>query len=373
MAASSALVLSGCASVTPYEMTFSKPGANSPNSSAGLCDDAFLDPGSSDKVMKCLQARGYSWEVRGYSIRHQSGLAGHLSFPAAAIAVGLTAIKDASDIVPIMGLAGGSYLAHAGSYARPDQAQVYELAAATYRCLVAGASDWKKDSTTELDNANTVLNGFVKTVTLPNGSTSSPSFNNDQAIINRVGTANIWYGRTIGANGLLLLRQSNAVETAARKAIGERLPSAQSVAASVRFGSDIRMPAQAPTAAEVASDPYADFNAAESKFYALLKAHQDNPRTIATDCRFNPLSVPPLNAPSEVVLDSKKGGFVLKDGVAPYSYLSLPDKVKVTIKPLSANAAYIEIDATGYGGTNPWTLTMIDASPAGDSRAIQVK
>lgn len=391
LAATSAIVLSACAFAKPYEMSFQKPlgKVGSDRTSAKVCEEAFKDPGNSDSVMGCLQARGYDWDVRGHAIRQQAGLAGHLSFPAAAIAVGLTAIKDASDVVPILGLVGGSYLAHTGAYARPDQAQVYELAADSYRCLVAGAAEWKANGNAELiqafenlESAKSELNSIYEN--------SSKKDN----ITDRYLQAKILLDRVDGGNGLTLLRQSNAVETAARAAIGDRLPSAQAVAASVGFGAKIVAPEALQKTSPLAKDtmgllqpkrfmPDLDkrehdaidkFNRAESDFYSLLKAYQSKALGVAIDCRFNPSKTPPLTAPTEVILDaSGKAGFVLKGGVPPYGYLPLPDKVKVALTPLTANSAYIAVDLNGSTGEGPWDVTIIDASQASDSRTISVK
>ncbi len=395
LAASSAVVLSACAFAKPYEMSFPKPAGNTAalRSSATICEAAFSAPGDSDKVLMCLQARGYDWDVRGFTIRQQSGLAGHMSIPAAAMAVGLAAAGNTSDIVPIMGIAGGSYLAHAGSYARPDQAQVYELAADAYRCLVAGAADWKSDG---LDDAYKDLKSVSEVI--KNLSIKTDKSTEAQK---RFADANVIYGRVKGANGLILLRQSNAVETAARTAIGDRLPSAQAVAASVGFVTKIPTPVAIrneipPTGSDLLDtkeksfdgklksltsnqyqkehDAVDRFNKAEEYFYIVLKAHQLNPQKITIDCRFNPSSTPQLTAPAEIVLDAtNKAGFVLKGGVPPYGYLPLPDKVKVTITPLTANAAHIAIDLNGFSGDGPWEVTIIDASQAGDTRTILVK
>ena len=376
LAATSAIVLSACAFATPYEMSFSKPSGTDATgrSSAKICETAFSAPGDSDKVMECLKARGYDWDVRGFAIRRQSGLAGHLSFPAAAIAVGLTAAGNTTDIVPIMGLAGGSYLAHTGAYARPDQAQVYELAADSYRCLVAGAADWKADGLqkeyNELKDATEAL--YKK------------SRDEESTLTKRLKSTDIVYGRINGANGLILLQKSNAIETAARTAIGDRLPSAQAVAASVGFGSKItiKKPEDSKFVKEGtneqslndnASAERTAFNVAEKRFYELLEAYQYNPRTITTDCRFNPSITPQLNAPAEVILDNNKAGFVLKGGVPPYGYLPLPDGLEVSITPLSANAAYIQITLKPTATSGNWPITIIDASQAGDTRTILVK
>ena len=410
LAATSAIVLSACAYATPYEMSFSKPTGitATDRSSAKICADAFSDPGASDKVMDCLKARGYDWDVRGFAIRRQSGLAGHLSIPAAAIAVGLTAAGNTTDIVPIMGLAGGSYLAHTGAYARPDQAQVYELAADSYRCLVAGAADWKADGKASLVAAFDSLEQATKIVTDLNKESDSQLNKelNEQLkdpASKKLEDARIVYSRIEGENGLILLRQSNAVEAAARTAIGDRLPSAQAVASSVGFGTKINMrddigkpekpneeqiklaaggdkTAQKEAITEsdkkynTKLDAIEKFNEAQKHFYIVLEAHQLNPRKISTDCRFNPSSTPQLTAPAEIVLDAtNKAGFVLKGGVPPYGYLPLPDKVKVTITPLTANAAHIAIDLNGSSGDGPWEVTIIDASQAGDTRTISVK
>ncbi len=392
LAATSAMVLSACAYATPYEMSFSKPEGRTvtDRSSAKICEAAFSNPGKSDSVMSCLKARGYDWDVRGFTIRQQSGLAGHMSIPAAAMAVGLAAAGNTSDIVPIMGLAGGSYLAHTGAYARPDQAQVYELAADSYRCLVAGAADWKADGKSSLIAAYNELKFAQEEL-------KALQIKSDKGAVaeERFATAGIIYSRVEGANGLILLRQSNAVETAARTAIGDRLPSAQAVAASVGFGTKIMMPVaiEGPSEPKTKAgdekhgvrtfstdlekperDAIDKFNRAEEHFYIVLKAHQLNPRTVNADCRFNPSSTPQLTAPAEIILDStNKGGFVLKGGVPPYGYLPLPDKVKVTITPLTANAAYIAVDFSTASEPEPWSVTIIDASQAGDTRTISVK
>ncbi len=403
LAATSAIVLSACASATPYEMSFSKPAGNTAalRSSAKICEAAFSAPGDSDQVIKCLQARGYDWDVRGFTIRQQSGLAGHMSIPAAAVAVGLAAAGNTSDIVPIMGIAGGSYLAHTGAYARPDQAQVYELAADSYRCLVAGAADWKSYGKEDLIKAKEGLQ-----LAQENFLSISSDTEKKELVKQRLATANILYSRVDGASGLALLRQSNAIETAARTAIGDRLPSAQAVAASVGFGAKIVAPAAVPQHSNLGNIIGGDvgikgvigsttkstidlkrlerealereaidkFNKAEELFYTLLKAHQSKDRTISVECRFNPSSSPQLTAPAEIILDAtNNGGFVLKGGVPPYGYLPLPDKVKVTITPLTANAAHIAIDLNGSSGDGPWPVTIIDASQAGDTRTISVK
>lgn len=399
LAATSVIVLSACAYAKPYEMSFSKPAGTTATdrSSAKICADAFSAPGDSDQVLKCLQARGYDWDVRGFTIRQQSGLAGHMSIPAAAMAVGLAAAGNTSDIVPIMGIAGGTYLAHAGAYARPDQAQVYELAADSYRCLVAGAAEWKADGKEDLIKAKENLK-----LAQDNFLSISSDTEKKELVKQKLAAANILYSRVDGASGLTLLRQSNAIETAARTAIGDRLPSAQAVAASVGFGAKIVAPAAVPQPSKPANSnvgglvPFAmiegivdpkkkqrealereaidKFNRAEEQFYTLLKAHQAKERTISIECRFNPLTTPQLAAPAEIILDADgKAGFVLKGGVPPYGYLPLPDKVKVTVTPLTANAAHIAIDLNGSGGDGPWDVTIIDASQAGDTRTISVK
>lgn len=393
LAATSAILLTACAYAKPYEMSFSKPTGKdaTARSSAKICEAAFSAPGDSDKVIMCLQARGYDWDVRGFTIRQQSGLAGHMSIPAAAMAVGLAAAGNTSDIVPLMGLAGGSYLAHTGAYARPDQAQVYELAADSYRCLVAGSAEWKAGGKEDLIKAKENL-----IVAHDNFLSVSSDTEKKELVKQRLAAANILYSSVDGAIGLTLLRQSNAIETAARTAIGDRLPSAQAVAASVGFGAKIVAPAalQPPKPANsigAGIQPFSafggptdpkklereaidKFNRAEEQFYTLLKAHQVKERTIAIECRFNPSTTPQLAAPAEVILDANgKAGFVLKGGVPPYGYLPLPDKVKVTITPLTANAAHIAIDLNGSSGDGPWDVTIIDASQAGDTRTISVK
>ena len=116
------------------------------------------------------------------------------------------------------------------------------------------------------------------------------------------------------------------------------------------------------------------FNQAETKFYTILKVHQAMPRTIAVECRFNPAATPQFTAPAEVTLDANnKAGFVVKGGVAPYGYLPLPDKITATVTPLTPNAAYIGVDLNGSSGNGPWSLTIIDASQAGENRTVSIR
>lgn len=387
------LSLGGCAYVTPYPEAFP---TRLSDGGAHPCVAATATPGSSPQILSCLRARGQAWDQRGVAIRRQAGFVGQMSIPLGIAGLGLSAADDTSDFVPISAGITSAALAHTGAYARPSQAEVYELATEAYRCLVSGVAEWNgagrsvvnqayDDFRTKSDAALTALRGADGA-----GLLAVTRRTMDNRLVSQAATARHTHGALDGAIGTALLRRSDEIDAAAIRAIRDRLPDPQAVAASVARSAPVAadtpdvgtagLPAPGGGGGGAAVvDPLANLkrlvaeaDQAAAAFDAAVKAYI--PPSLTTACTFNPSSLPGLAAtPAAVVLDaSGVGRFVLRHGVPPYGNIPAPDGISVTLIPLNSSASSVEVKATA-GANGPWTLQMMDSSSAGGVVEVQVR
>ncbi len=394
------LALGGCAYATPYPAAF--PETNGPQMApadsgrSDGCDMATTTPGLSSAVLFCLRSRGQAWDNRGRAIRRQAGYAGQLSIPLGITTLGLSAAGDTSDFVPLSTGVSSATLAHTGAYARPGQAEVYELATDAYRCLIRAVGRWNGEG------ASTVASAFdrleeqnaiaLRAVDTDPALTAADRRGLGAKIRLQVETARLTANTLDADIGNTILQQSDEVETAVIRAIRLQLPDPQAVSASIGRGSGATA---APTPgipldteqalaagktrgrgfesnnatardralAEI-EELIADADAARDVFDATVTAYSTTRRQVTTACVFNPSQVQGLSVSSETVeLDSGGGGsFVARNGVPPYGYLPLPTGVTVAISPINASSAHFRVTAPVANGAGPWQMQVIDAA-----------
>lgn len=379
------LALGGCAYVTPY------PSAFPTTERSGACATAVTHPGNTTNIYNCLVQRGREWDDRGVAIRRQSGFVGQASIPLAIAGLGLSAAKDTSDFVPISSGVSSAALAHTGAYARPTQAEVYELATVSYRCLISSVAEWNGGGKARVNDAHAELAtrnaAALRAVRAANLLDASARQDIEAELTAQMDQANRTLNRVDGAVGTALLRRSDEIDAAVIRAIRDRLPDPQTVAASVSSGGApaastptvgtgpaqngaVKMagvpltPAERAAAQRAAVDVLViEANKAAEEFDVAIADYTAHSGSVGTSCTFNPSLLPTLSAtPSTVTLDSTgKGFFIVRNGVPPYGHLPLPTGVTLTPTPLGGNAMRFEV--TGPAG--PSKIYIIDASPGG--------
>ncbi len=403
--------LGGCAYVTPYPAAFPTAEVSE------ACAAAVSNPGSASKVNDCLIQRGREWDNRGGAIRRQSGFVGQMSVPLGIAGLGLSAGGDRSDFVPISAGVTSASLAHTGAYARPTQAEVYELATVSYRCLISSVAEWNGTGRAVVDRAfltfenssNAALEAVRKALYL----TRAERTELQGGLLTQQAIARHTNNTLDGNIGTALLRQSDEIDAAVIRAIRDRLPDPQAVAASIaaRTGSGGDAPSVVPPAslADAAGDEaaIARSNLAKSlrgesqmdrptprqreaadiaeqvatatfdaaAFNAAKDAYVSTARTVSKTCAFNPSLLPVLTAtPAGITLDSTgKGFFVVRNGVPPYGHLPLPAGVSLTPTPIGGNAMRFEVSVPpSDAAPGPWNIQVIDASPAGGMAEVSV-
>lgn len=412
-AAAALLAMGACAYVTPYPEAFpAKAGDADPP-----CRIATNTPGIPDAVRDCLEARGREWDSRGVAIRRQAGFVGQMSIPLGVAGLALSAADDSSDFVPLSAGVTGAALAHTGAYARPSQAEVYELATEAYRCLISGVTAWNGAGRSVVTNAyNDLMTKNARALAALRGQDGLALEDDERVaaedrVVTQADTARRVSGMLDGSIGTALLRRSDEIDAAAIRAIRDRLPDPQAVAASVARSGPVTETVQKVGASGIqavqeehlgrtpgvttlnlanrnaaidAANRQRQRSAAEVRrlvseadraadaFNAAVRAYK--PVTMATTCTFNPSSLPGLAAtPNAVVLDANGiGRFVLRSGVPPYGNIPAPDGLNVTLIPLNSSATSVEVKATA-GANGPWTLQMMDSSSAGSVVEVQVR
>lgn len=319
-----ALALSACVYASPYSTAFPDPTATTANgrrvraaSAAVVCQQAHEAPGSSAAVYACLRARGRDWDVRGHAIRRQASVVGQAAIPLGIASLGLSAAEDRSDFVPLTAGVTTTALAHTGAYARPDQARVYEMATAAYRCLESAVGEWNSADQSEMDTLLISLDeaaisalryldtaGAVQRI-------DEVERNASKAEVRRqIAAARVARNRMGGEIGSELLRQSGVIEDQVREAIGARMPDPQVVAASL-VGPGATEPVEIP--ASTPEPPGSgDQAAAEARTAAeAAQREADAAALIASGLASQPipLTAPPqeksrLEAQSRIAIDS---------------------------------------------------------------------
>lgn len=257
------LALSACAYATPYPAAFpEKNGAQMAPADAGRsdgCDEATADPGSATLVLRCLRSRGQAWDNRGRAIRRQSSYVGQLAIPLGVAGLGLSAANDRSDFVPISAGLSTTSLAHTAAYARPGQAEVYELATAAYLCLTGVVADWNAADGAPVETAYAGVNAAVEDVIADLRADdartvfTAAEINAFRATVElQRATANATRNRVKGQVGASLLQRSNEIEGQVVRAIRERLPDPQTVVTSI---AQAGLPTQTPRATVPPSPP----------------------------------------------------------------------------------------------------------------------
>lgn len=397
------LAMGACAYATPYPAAF--PEHNGPQMApadsgrSDGCEEATRTPGSSNTVLRCLRSRGQAWDNRGRAIRRQAGYVGQLSIPLGITTLGLSAAGDTSDFVPLSTGVSSAALAHTGAYARPAQAEVYELATDAYRCLIRAVGRWNGQG------AGTVAEAF-ETLRQSNAAALAATDSlSDLTAIDRQGlrsklriqieSARLKMNGLDADIGNAILERSDEIETAVIRAIRQQIPDPQAVAASVARGNtdddDETPPApltqEQTTAANrgaavrnVALDGQpassrdralatmaeliAETETAREVFNATVTAYSASRSSVITNCVFNPSQVQGVSVSTETVtLDSTgAGSFITRNGLPPYGYLPLPTGVTVSISPINANSAYFRVTAPVSTSAGPWRIQIIDAS-----------
>lgn len=424
------LGLGACAYATPYPAAFPEAAgprmAPADSGRSDGCETAIRTPGSSAAVFTCLRARGQAWDNRGRAIRRQAGYVGQLSIPLGIAGLGLSAAGDRSDFVPLSAGVNTAALAHTGAYARPSQAEVYELATDAYRCLLSSVADWNSAGKQSVEAAFQLLEVDVANAreALANAGTAAGL---DAAEIRRrdaelrlqLGSARATLNRLDGDIGTNLLRRSDEIDAAVIRAIRDRLPDPQTVAASV---AQTRIFATETPTTDSAEPPAIDASAAAlfdqlspsekaiafsgdpggqqllarlggqaaalrianlarinelierantsaGTFDAAVAEYSAAAAPVTLTCTFNPSQLPTLIAtPAEITVDaSGKGFFVVRNGVPPYGHLPLPGGISLAPTPIGANAMRFEVTATQSG-----TVHIIDASPAGAVAEVKI-
>ncbi len=436
VAGAAILGLGACAYATPYPAAF--PDASGPrmapaDSGRGDgCQGAIENPGSSTSVLTCLRSRGQAWDNRGRAIRQQAGYVGQLSIPLGITGLGLSAAGDRSDFVPLSSGVSTAALAHTGAYARPSQAEVYELATDAYRCLLGAVAEWNSAGKEAVEAAFNLLQVDVVNAREALATTGRAAGLSDAEIRRRdaelqvqLGSARAALNRLDGDIGTSLLRRSDEIDAAVVRAIRDRLPDTQTIAASV--AQTRTLPSGGTPTTDQANPSAPDTNAAAMfsqlspadkaralsgdlggslqallggqaatlRLAALARINELIERANASaetfdlaaadyaqaagpvtiNCAFNPSQLPALLAtPTETVLDGAgKGFFVVRNGVPPYGHLPLPAGVTLTPTPINGNAMRFEVNVNlASAGAGPWTLYVTDASAAGNMAEIKV-
>lgn len=403
--------LGACAYATPYPAAFpdaSGPGMAPADSGRGDgCQAAIQSPGSSTSVLTCLRSRGQAWDNRGRAIRQQAGYVGQLSIPLGIAGLGLSAGGDRSDFVPISAGVSSAALAHTGAYARPTQAEVYELATVSYRCLISAVAEWNGSGQSVVNDAYQTLlasnDAALRAVVNETFLTDPEAEGLRRQLLAQRARAAQTVARLSSDVGAALLRQSDAIDAAVIRAIRDRLPDPATVAASAARGTG--SPESTPTVeppATVATDAAKGLppgvaaagapatreqeaativalvkqaSLASEAFDAAVDAYTGVARSVSTDCAFNPSQLPALIAtPAELTVDANgKGFFVVRNGVPPYGHLPLPAGVTLTPTPINGNAMRFEVNVDlARAGSGPWPLYVTDASAAGNLAEIKV-
>ena len=395
-----ALLAAGCTHVTPYPSVLGTPNAER-TSYDWACEAAVAAPGDPAAVLDCLLARGRGWEERGRRIRGWSSGLGQVLSPATAAGVGLLAAGDTSDAVPILGLVSGAALTHSSAYARADMARMYEEATSAYRCLTTAVAAWNR-SAAPLRRAKARVDAAEEAVATAMQALA-PMLTADEArdllarrdeILLRQAEVGDALNALEGATGLVLLDRADAIDDAVEATVATRLPDPRAVYAAA--SSQITAPQAVASTPEVAVSPpvredvrktravatlnqaIARFNAAVAAFNEAIEDHDPSSeaQTRAASCTFDPaeFAVPALTAsPSDVVLNGTVGDFVIRGGVAPFGLHPAPTGVTATVTPLTSSSAHVRVTVDSSAGDGPWTLTVLDASPAGTTVPVTVR
>lgn len=422
------LALSACVYASPYSTAFPDTPASTVNGrrvpaagAATLCQRAHENPGSSAAVYACIRARGRDWDVRGHAIRRQASVVGQAAIPLGIASLGLSAAEDRSDFVPLTAGVTTTALAHTGAYARPDQARVYEMATAAYRCLESAVGEWNGLGAADMDEAYEALERKIdQTMTLLDSAEVGEHLDADKIreskteILRQGATARAVRNRLGGQAGRELLRRSGEIEDQVREAIGARMPDPQVVAASLirpasgdRVETPPNVPPPAPEAPrEVAPPPgetetnkarreaanrdaaaaareaarvvgavrtrMTEVNNLTARFDAAANAFNEQARAIPVACVFNPIAVPALGDPGDVTLnDAYEGSFLMQGGVPPYGYHVLPrDGLSITVQPLGTGWRF-DLKATA-ASTGPWAIYVNDSSSVNGMTEVTV-
>jgi len=327
-----------------------------------------------------------------------------LSIPLGIAGLGLSAAGDRSDFVPLSAGVSTAALAHTGAYARPTQGEVYELATVSYRCLISAVADWNsagQSAVTEAFEGLLATNRAALAAVAQARYLTAPERRDlNRKLLAQQAAARHTSNTLSGGVGTTLLRQSDEIDAAVIRAIRDRLPDPQTVAASVSSmmapaedTPPVDPPASLAAAAATAPPPGAagladnrtprEKEAAAIKdlvdqasfdaeaFDAAVSVYSGATRNISADCSFNPSLLPVLTVtPAAITVDSTgKGFFIVRNGVPPYGHLPLPDEVRLAPTPLGGNAMRYEVTASAAG---TWTIHIIDASPGGSVAEVTV-
>lgn len=422
---SSAFALAGCVYASPYSEAFPEAAGITtggrrvhPPSAATLCRQANEAPGSSTAVYRCITARGRDWDVRGRAIRTQASVVGQAAIPLGIASLGLSAADDRSDFVPLTAGVSTTALAHTGAYARPDQARVYEMATASYRCLEAATGEWNGLGAADMARAYDALALKVEqTVTLLDTDDVAEHLDSAEIedamtdILRQSASARGVQNRLASQVGREILRRSGEIEDQVREAIGARMPDPQVVAASL-----VRPAATEPVETQTNSPPASpvvpapneadtedkkelfarnnreaiaeaqekkrvvdgvrarmrEVNNLAARFDAAANAYAEEARTISVACVFNPLAIPTLIDPGDITLnESHQGSFLMQGGIPPYGYHVLPrDGLSITVQPIGSGWRFdLSATATSAG---PWAIYINDSSSVNGMMEVTV-
>lgn len=423
------LALSGCVHASPYSAAFPEAGSSGGSGTLGraasagdLCRLAHLNPGSPAKVYECLMARGRDWDNRGRGIRTQASVVGQMAIPLGIASLGLSAGGDRSDFVPLTAGATTTALAHTGAYARPDQARVYEMATAAYRCLESVVVAWNRADQSEMNVAYQSLDEAVAAALTYLDSNEARTHIDEVEVLSfkaairlQRASAHAARNRLGGEIGSELLLRSGEIEGQVREAISARMPDPQVVAASLvgpAAGNPIDTPSNDPPSSPQSPtqpDPSVNGNAADKaladrknadafaaaeenkrvvdavrarmatvntladQFDAAANAFKEEARTITVDCAFNPVSVPALVDPGDITLNqANQGSFLIQGGIPPYGYNVLPrDGLSITIQPIGSGWRF-DLSASP-SSAGPWTIYVNDSSSVNGILEVGVK
>lgn len=422
---SSAFALASCVYASPYSEAFPEAAGVTtggrrvqPPSAATLCRQANEAPGSSTAVYRCITARGRDWDVRGRAIRTQASVVGQAAIPLGIASLGLSAADDRSDFVPLTGGVTTTALAHTGAYARPDQARVYEMATASYRCLEAATGEWNGLGAADMASAYDALALKVEqTATLLDTDEVREHLDTAEIedamteILRQSASARAAQNRLASQVGREILRRSGEIEDQVREAIGVRMPDPQVVAASL-----VRPAATDPVETETNSPPDSpvvptpneaddddtkklferdnrqaiaearekkrvvdgvrarmrEVNNLAARFDAAANAYAAQARTISVGCVFNPVAIPTLIDPGDITLnESHQGSFLMQGGIPPYGYHVLPrDGLSITVQPIGSGWRF-DLSATA-NSSGPWAIYINDSSSVNGMMEVTV-
>jgi hypothetical protein len=415
---SSLFGLAGCVYASPYSEAFPEAAGVTtggrrvpPPSAASLCQQANEAPGSSTAVYRCITARGRDWDVRGRAIRTQASVVGQAAIPLGIASLGLSAADDRSDFVPLTAGVTTTALGHTGAYARPDQARVYEMATASYRCLEAATGEWNGLGAADMARAYDALALKVEqTVTLLDSDDVREHLSSAEIevaltdILRQSAYARGVQNRLASQVGREILRRSGEIEDQVREAIGARMPDPQVVAASLvrpaateavetttntppvpRDPDDntanlseqekqaaIAKAQETKQVLEAVSAKMREINNLAARFDAAANAYAEEARTISVACVFNPVAIPALIDPGNITLnESHQGSFLMQGGIQPYGYHVLPrDGLSITVQPIGSGWRF-DLSATPTSA-GPWTIYINDSSSVNGMMEVTV-